>query len=87
MSDRWFTENWGQLMSGTEELMHDVRHNAAIVKQPRIQQLLERAEIQRDTAEATLRALGEQRQSLLDTLDELQRELAVAGRPLQGEVS
>ena len=87
MTDRWLTENWTQFMSGLDELLHDIRRNADELGSETINTLLQQAEQQRTTAETTLRAFSEQRQALLQTLDSLQSELAVAGRPLRGEVS
>ena len=87
MSDQWLTENWAQIMGGADELLNDVRHNAAEVQNETITALLRRAEQQRTATEDALRAFGDQRHGLLQTLDELQRELAVAGHPLRGEVS
>ncbi|MDP9312309.1 MAG: hypothetical protein M3R24_15720 [Chloroflexota bacterium] len=87
MTDRWLTENWTQFMSGADELLQDIRRNAEQLGNDTVRTLLEQAEEQRIAAEATLRAFSEQRQALLQTLDALQSELAVAGRPLPGEVS
>ena len=87
MTDRWLTENWTQFMSGADELLQDIRRNADQLGNATVHTLLAQAELQRTTAEATLRTFSEQRQALLQTLDALQSELAVAGRPLPGEVS
>lgn len=87
MSDRWFTEQWTQTMTGVNELLDEARQSATHVTSSSVQQLLERAEQQRDASAAALRTFAEQRQTLLETLDELQSALAVAGRPLRGEVS
>ena len=87
MTDRWLTENWTQFMSGADDLLHDIQHNADELDNDTINTLLKQAEQQRTDAEATLRAFSEQRHALLQTLDTLQSELAVAGRPLRGEVS
>lgn len=87
MSDQWLTENWAQIMGGADELLDDVRHNAAEVDNETIAALLQQAEQQRAATEEALRAFGNQRHALLQTLDDLQRELAVAGHPLRGEVS
>ena len=87
MTDRWLTENWTQFMSGADDLLQDIRHNADELDNDTINNLLKQAEQQRTEAEATLRAFSERRQALLQALDRLQSELAVAGRPLRGEVS
>ncbi len=87
MTERWFTENWTQFMSGPEELLADIRQKAAQLNNGTVNGLLEEAEQQRAEAAATLQAFSRQRHDLLATLDALQSELAVAGRPLPGEVS
>lgn len=87
MSDRWFTEQWLQLMGSADELLREARQNAGHIESEQVQRLLEQAEQQRATAEAGLHAFAEQRQTLLQTIDELQSALAVAGRPVRGEVS
>lgn len=87
MTDRWLTENWTQFMSGSDELLDEIRHNADELGSETINKLVQQADQQRTMAEATLRTFSEQRQALLQTLDALQSELAVAGRPLRGEVS
>ena len=87
MHDRWLNENWTQFMSGPEQLIAEARQKAHELHNDKIAALLEEAEQQRTAAEATLREFGEQRHALLETLDTLQSELAVAGRPFQGEVS
>lgn len=87
MSDRWFTEQWLQQMGSADELLREARQNATHVESEQVQRLLEQAEQQRAAAEAGLQAFAEQRQTLLQTIDELHSALAVAGRPLRGEVS
>ncbi len=87
MTERWFTENWTQWMSGPEELMTEIRQQAAKLNNDTVNALLEEAEQQRSAAAATLQVFAVQRHKLLATLDALQSELAVAGRPLQGEIS
>lgn len=87
MTERWFIEHWEQLMSGADEIMHEIRQSAAQIHNDRVQELLQQAEQQRTATEAALRHFGEQQQALMQTIDQLQTELAVAGRPLRGEVS
>lgn len=87
MTNREFTEQWTQLMGGTDEMMQHIRRNAADVQSERVQSLLQHAEQQRTSTEMALRHYTEQHQALMAVLDELQTELAVAGRPLSGEVS
>ena len=87
MSNREFTEQWTQLMGGTDEVMQEIRRNAAEVQNERVQSLLQHAEQQRTSTEMALRHYTEQHQALMSVLGELQTELAVAGRPVNGEVS
>lgn len=87
MTNRWHTENWTQLMSNSDELLTEIRQHAAMIDSAKVNELLRAADQQRETAAATFAAFGEQRHQLLETLDALQSELAVAGRPLTGEVS
>ena len=87
MTRRWHTENWSQLMSGSDELLSEIRQHAAQVGSPKLDELVRRADEQRAAAEATFETLESQRQALIETLDQLQSELAIAGRPLTGEVS
>jgi hypothetical protein len=88
MSDAWFNENRVQLLGSIDTLLDEARHNATHLHDAtQIQSLLQQAEQQYATAETALRRLGEQRQLLLATLEQLQTELAVAGRPITGEIS
>ena len=88
MNDTWFRDAWIHLMGGADQLLADARNNAAELDDNLVlQQLLTRAEHQRIAAEAALLSFYEQRQTLVDMLDHLQQELAVAGRPLRGEIS
>ncbi len=88
MNDTWFRDAWIHLMGDADQLLADARSNTAELDDNQaLQQLLQRAEHQRTAAEAALLTFGEQRQTLVDTLDHLQQELAVAGRPLRGEIS
>jgi hypothetical protein len=52
-----------------------------------LQLLVTRAEHQRTAAQAALLTFHEQRQTMMSMLDQIQQELAVAGRPLRGEIS
>jgi predicted nucleic acid-binding Zn-ribbon protein len=87
MSDQWVTEHRVQFLGSADELLDEARQSAARLENERVQQLLDQAVQQRAAAEAALQAFSEQRHSLLQTIDELQSALAVAGRPLRGEVS
>jgi hypothetical protein len=88
MADIWFRDSWMHLMGNVDEMLADARGNAAeLDDRSSVQVLMEQAEQQRIAAEAALYAFSEQRQALLETLDHVQRELAVAGHPLRGEIS
>ena len=88
MSDTWFTENRIQFMGSIDSLLEEARCNAAQIQDSdQIQNLLHEAEQQYAAAQEALRSFGEQRHTLLQTLDQLQTELAVAGRPIAGEIS
>ncbi|HEX6291637.1 MAG TPA: hypothetical protein VFZ66_20805 [Herpetosiphonaceae bacterium] len=88
MSDAWFTDVHGQLMGSINSLLEEARCNAADVKDAdRVNELLHQAEQQYAAAQAALRSFSEQRHTLLQTLDRLQAELAVAGRPIADEIS
>ena len=88
MSESGPTEHWTLLMGNIDALLNDIRNNASELQdQQPIQELLRRAEQQRAATEEAFRAFDQQRMALTETLDHLQSELAVAGRPLRGEVS
>jgi chromosome segregation ATPase len=88
MSDAWFNENRVQLLSSLDTLLAEARSNATELDAGhQIQTLVQQAEQQYAATEAALRSLSEQRQALLQTLQQLQTELAVAGRPVTGEIS
>jgi hypothetical protein len=87
--DSWYVENWQHLMGALDAALEDARGNAALLRErpPEIDALLARAEQERAEAETILHDLAEKRRRLAVTLDEVQRELAVAGVPLRGEIS
>lgn len=88
MSNVWFRDSWMHLMGDIDALLGDVRSNAAELDRTHaIHVLLDQAEYQRAAAEAALHHFAAQRQALLEILDQMQRELAVAGHPLRGEIS
>ena len=88
MNDTRFRDAWIHLMGDADQLLADARSNAAeLTDDQALQLLLTRAEHQRTAAEAALLTFHEQRQTLVDMLDHIQQELAVAGRPLRGEIS
>ncbi len=85
----FFQQSWQHLMGSLDTMLDDARANAATLTESRaaINELLARAEAQRASAEGALREFVAQRQKLAGTLDEVQRELAVAGVPLRGEIT
>lgn len=87
--DTWYIDSWQHLMGALDAVLDDARSNAAALTEPHpaIDRLLSAAAAQRAAAAAELRELDTRRSKLAGTLDELQRELAVAGVPLRGEAS
>jgi hypothetical protein len=87
--DTWYIDSWQHLMGALDSVLDDARGNAATIPDAHgaIDALLSRAEQQRSAAEAALRELAARRRELAAILDEMQRELAVAGVPLRGEIS
>ena len=85
----FFQQSWQHLMGSLDTMLDDARANAGTLAEssPAIAGLLARAEAQRQAAETALRELMAQRTELAATLDEVQRELAVAGVPLRGEIT
>ena len=85
----FFQNSWQHLMGPLDAILDDARRNAAALPQPNasIASLLARAEQERAAAEEALRDLERRRGDLSAILDEVQRELAVAGVPLRGEIS
>ena len=82
-------QSWQHLMGPLDTVLDDARSNAATIRDSHgaIDALLSRAEQQRSAAEAALREFAARRQELAETLNEIQRELAIAGVPLRGEIS
>ena len=88
MTDTRFRDDWLHLMGDIDQLLGDVRNNAAeLADDGPVRLLLTRAEHQRTAANAALLTFHEQRQTMINMLDQIQQELAVAGRPLRGEIS
>lgn len=87
MSDRWFSEHRAQVLSDLEQLLSDIRSTADGLNNQKLDGLIQQAEQQHAATEAALHAFAKQRHTLATMLDTLQAELAVAGRPLRGEVS
>ena len=85
----FFQQSWQHLMGSLDAMLEDARANAATLTQPQaaVDELLSRAAVQREAAWVALRELVAQRNQLATTLDEMQRELAVAGVPLRGEIT
>ncbi len=84
-----FQNSWQHLMGALDAALEDARGNAALLRErpAKIDALLARAEQERAAAETVLHELAERRRQLAATLDEVQRDLAVAGVPLRGEIS
>ena len=87
--NRWFIDNWQHLMGALDNMLADARGNAASLEgaTSQVGELLQQAETERFAAEATLRQFEGHQHQVAVTLDALQRELAVAGVPLRGEIS
>lgn len=85
----FFQQSWQHLMGALDAVLEDARANTAALTQSQqtVDALVSKAERERAGAEAALHALAARRQEMAVTLDELQRELAVAGLPLRGEIS
>ena len=87
--DLFFQNTWQHLMGSLDAVLDDARGNAATIRESHaaIEGLLGRAEQERAAAETALHDLADRRRQLSETLDEMQRELALAGVPLRGEIS
>lgn len=87
--NRWFIDTWQHLMGALDNILADARGNASSLEgaADKVGQLLQQAEAERSTAEETFRTFEAHRHQLAVTLEALQRELAVAGVPLRGEIS
>ncbi len=87
--DMFIHTSWQHLMGALEAVLEDARGNAATIRQAHegIDRRLAQAEEQCADAKAALRQLAAKRRELAATLEEVQRELAVAGVPLRGEIS
>ena len=85
----FFQQSWQHLMGSLDAILEDAQANAATLTQSRaaIGGLLSRATVQREAAVAALHTVIARRKELAATLDEIQRELAVAGVPLRGEIT
>lgn len=88
MSTAGFNEDRVQFMGPIESLLGEARKNAATVQGAnQVQELLRKAEQQYTSTEQALHVFTDQRHALLETIQQLQTELALAGRPLTGEIS
>ncbi len=87
--NRWFIDSWQHLMGALDEMLADARGNAASLEGAtgKVDELLRQAEAERSATEATLRDFEGRRHQLAVTLDALQRELAISGLPLRGDIS
>ena len=85
----FFHQSWQHLMGALDRMLEDAQGNAATLTQPEgeIARLLARAEQERAACEEMLRELVIKREQLAATLDQVQRELAIAGVPLRGEIT
>lgn len=87
--DSWYIDTWQHIMGSLDSVLDDARGNAASLRQSHtdIDRLLQRAEHECEQADAALRELAARRREMVSALDEAQRELAMAGVPLRGEIS
>ena len=87
--DSWYIDTWQHIMGSLDAVLEDARSNAASLRQSHtdIERLLAKAERERERADAALRELAARRSEMVTALDEVQRELAVAGLPLRGEIT
>ncbi|HSH81080.1 MAG TPA: hypothetical protein VLA19_21310 [Herpetosiphonaceae bacterium] len=85
----FFQQSWQHLMGALDAVLEDARGNAASLGEAHgsIDALLARAEQEREAASAALHELVARREVMAETLNEMQRQLAVAGVPLRGEIS
>ena len=85
----FFQQSWQHLMGALDRMLDDAQGNAATLTRPEgeIGQLLARAGQERAACEEMLRELVIKREQLAATLDQVQRELAIAGVPLRGEIT
>ena len=83
-----YQQSWLHLMGPLDEILAEARTNGVALDEaePAITRLLEEAAQQRVALESAFRDMMEQREQLSDVLDRLQRELAVAGAPLKGDI-
>ena len=84
-----FRKSWEHVMGPLDRVLDDTRANIAMLEDPHpaIGELMERAERERAAAAHIFHELIAHRETLARALDDLQRELAVAGAPLRGEIS
>ena len=85
----FFHQSWQHLMGALDTVLEDARANAASLGETHgsLDELLSRAEREREGASAALHELVSRREAMAETLNEMQRQLAVAGVPLRGEIS
>ena len=85
----FFHQSWQHLMGSLDAVLDDARGNAATLHEVHrsIDQLMVEAEQERQAAAVALRELTVRREAMAAALNEIQRQLAVAGVPLRGEIS
>ena len=83
-----YQQSWLHLMGSLDELLEEARGNGASLEQtgPVLERLLGQAEHERAATERAFRDFMSHREQLTHTLDHLQRELAVAGLPIKGDI-
>jgi hypothetical protein len=83
-----YQQSWLHLMGPLDELLEQARDNGSQLEhsEPALVRLLSEAAQQRDETEAAFIAFMDHRERLAHLLDRLQRELAMAGLPLKGDI-
>ena len=83
-----YQQSWLHLMGSHDELLHEARVTATNIEErsPDIEELLGEVEGERAAAEAAFREFMNHREQFAHAIDRLQRELAIAGLPLKGDI-
>jgi hypothetical protein len=84
----FYQQNWLHLMGPLDALLEEARGNGSQLEQAdhTLGRLLDQAEQERAAVEAAFQGFMERRERLTHMLDHIQRELAVAGLPLKGDI-
>jgi hypothetical protein len=84
----FYQQSWLHLMGALDDILAEARSNGADLQptEPDIARLLDEAAHQHSVVETAFRDFMGQREQLSHLLDRLQRELAVAGVPLKGDI-